>query len=111
MTTHVPFDTDKEGERSSLLQQFAETHREEIDAVTSVLAKITSLSPEEITPHVHTMLAELVKPKDRPLRETATPQQRSRAFREWAESHREMNLPHLSDYAVSRESMYEDDRL
>lgn len=111
MTTHVPFETDKEGERSRLLKQFAETHREEIDAVTSVLAKITSLSPEEITPHVHTMLAELVKPKDRPLCETATPQQRSRAFREWAESHRGMKLPHLSDYAVSRESMYEDERL
>ena len=66
MTTHVPFDTDKEGERRSLLQQFAETHREEIDAVTSVLAKITSLSPEEITPHVHTMLALACEAKGSP---------------------------------------------
>lgn len=111
MTIHVPFETDKEGERLRLLRQLAQTHRETLNVITSELAKITSLSPEEITPHLHTMLAELVKPKDDPLCETATPQQRSRAFREWAESHRGMNLPHLSDDAVSRESMYDDERL
>ncbi|MBR8837835.1 MAG: chorismate synthase [Stigonema ocellatum SAG 48.90 = DSM 106950] len=111
MTTHVPFDREKERARSRFLEQFAETHREEIDAVTRMLAKITSLSLEQITPHVHTMLSLLVLPQERPFYETATPEEWVDALREWSESHRGMNLPSLSDYAVSRESMYDDERL
>jgi hypothetical protein len=37
--------------------------------------------------------------------EKRSPEERAAAFRAWAESHRD--TPPLSDYAVSRESMYE----
>ena len=37
---------------------------------------------------------------------SVSPSERARAFREWVESHREMNLPNLSDEAISRESIY-----
>lgn len=40
---------------------------------------------------------------------TATPQERARAYREWAESHSH-DTPILSDAAISRESIYGDDR-
>lgn len=39
-----------------------------------------------------------------------TPEERARAFREWAKSH-DRKTPLLSDYAVSRESMYDDECL
>ncbi|MEM8723356.1 MAG: hypothetical protein AAGE84_29405 [Cyanobacteria bacterium P01_G01_bin.39] len=39
-----------------------------------------------------------------------SPKQKAEAFREWAESHRR-GLPLLSDEAISRESIYSDERL
>ncbi len=117
----------------------------DIEGITQVLAKITTLNPEQIKPHLDTLLEQLVKlqverPVDgtlldldsttplyetiadnrdtnkvvvkpqteRPLYETATPSQLSKAFREWADSH-DGETPLLSDYAVSRESMYSDE--
>ena len=38
------------------------------------------------------------------------PAEKAKAFREWAESHRR-NLPSLSDEAISRESIYSNERL
>ena len=108
MTTHVPFD--REDERSRLLEQFTETHREDLNAVTRVLAKITSLSPEQVAPHVHTMLSLLVPSSEQPFYETATPEEWLRAYHTWVESHERISPP-LSDYAVSRESMYDDEQL
>lgn len=52
------------------------------------------------------MLEQLVEPKERPFYETATPQEWVNAFSEWVESHRDLNLPLLSDQAISRESIY-----
>ncbi|WP_199340875.1 hypothetical protein [Nostoc spongiaeforme] len=43
---------------------------------------------------------------ERPFYETATPQEWIAAFQEWVESHRELNLPTLSDEGISRESIY-----
>lgn len=43
---------------------------------------------------------------ERPLYETATPEEWAKAFMEWVESHRGMNMPHLSDEDISRESIY-----
>jgi hypothetical protein len=37
---------------------------------------------------------------------SVSPSERAQAFREWVESHRGMNLPNLSDEAISRESIY-----
>jgi hypothetical protein len=58
-----------------------------------------------------TLLRQLVnKQEEHPFHETATTSEWVTAFREWAANHHH-NLPPLSDYAVSRESMYEDERL
>ena len=92
------------------LHNFEKAHKEDLEALLQVLVKITSRTPEEIKPHLDAMLERLVEPKKRPFYETATPEERARAFREWAESH-DRNTPLLSDYAVSRESMYDDERL
>jgi hypothetical protein len=43
-----------------------------------------------------------------PFYATATPKERARAYREWAESH-SRDTPLLSDAAISRESIYSDD--
>ncbi|MGI0495577.1 hypothetical protein ACN4EG_27690 [Alkalinema pantanalense CENA528] len=41
-----------------------------------------------------------------PLYERLSPNDLAQAFLEWAESHRDLHLPHLSDEAISRESIY-----
>lgn len=107
----TPFFQDKNpGQITQLLHNFESAHKEDLEAILQVLVKITSCTPEQIKPHLETMLERLVESKERPFYETATPEERARAFREWASSH-ERNTPLLSDYAVSRESMYDDERL
>ena len=36
----------------------------------------------------------------------SSPQAKAKAFRKWAESHKNKNFPHLSDEDISRESIY-----
>jgi hypothetical protein len=92
---------------SEFLRQIEETHREDIETITQVLVRITSRSPDEIKPYLDAMLSQLVEPQqERPFYETATPDEWVAAFRSWVESHRELNLPTLSDEAISRESIY-----
>jgi hypothetical protein len=43
---------------------------------------------------------------ERPLYERLSPQELAQAFLEWAESHRDLALPVLSDEAIGRESIY-----
>ena len=43
--------------------------------------------------------------QERPFYETATPEEKAKAFRQWAESH-VSESPVLSDEAISRESIY-----
>jgi len=95
-----------------LLRNFESAHKEDIETITQVLARITTKSPDEIKPHLDAMLERLVQPQQvqRHLYETATPEELAQVFREWAESH-DRNSPLLSDYAVSRESMYSDEEL
>ncbi|CDM94111.1 MAG: hypothetical protein P5702_06595 [Limnospira sp. PMC 1291.21] len=80
-----------------------------IKLVESLALVVQSLSPEE-----RSLLEEKLKArqqetsaagKDRPFYETATPEERAKAFREWAASH-PRNQPSLSDEAISRESIY-----
>ncbi len=93
------------------LQSLREQHQDELENIVRVLASITNVSPEQIKPYIDTLLQQLVnKQEERPFYETATASEWVTAFREWAASHRH-NVPPLSDYAVSRESMYEDERL
>ncbi|MBW4638609.1 MAG: hypothetical protein KME05_10290 [Gloeocapsa sp. UFS-A4-WI-NPMV-4B04] len=108
----TPFFQDKNpGQITQLLHNFESAHKEDLEAILQVLVKITCRTPEQIKPYLDAMLEHLVEPpKKRPFYETATPEERARAFREWADSH-ERNTPLLSDYAVSRESMYDDERL
>jgi len=89
------------------LRELEQSHREDIETITLLLAKISNRSPSEIKPHLDTMLERLVQPdKERPFYETATPTEWVAAFQEWVESHRGLNLPTLSDEAISRESIY-----
>ncbi|KJH69615.1 hypothetical protein UH38_23045 [Aliterella atlantica CENA595] len=74
--------------------------------MTQVLVKITKLTPEQIKPHLDSMVERLRKLKGTPAYKT-TPEERSRAFREWAQNH-DRNTTLLSDYAVSRESIYDE---
>lgn len=80
-----------------------------VKLVESLAQIVQSLTPEE-----RSLLEEKLKAKpderpeeapERPFYETATPQERAKAFREWAESH-PRNSPALSDEAISRESIY-----
>jgi DNA replication initiation complex subunit (GINS family) len=72
---------------------------------------------ESLTPEEQSLLQErinLIKESqkaqinstERTFYETATPEERAKAFREWVESHRGLNFPHLSDEDISRESIY-----
>ncbi|MCC5639963.1 hypothetical protein LC593_29875 [Nostoc sp. CHAB 5844] len=80
---------------------------QDVEAITLLLAKVTNRTPSEIKPYLDAMLQQLVQPlEERPFYETANPQEWIAAFQEWVESHRELNLPALSDEAISRESIY-----
>ncbi|NDJ23597.1 hypothetical protein GS682_18530 [Nostoc sp. B(2019)] len=95
----------------SVVSDLEQAHSQDIETITRLLAKISNRSPSEIKPHLNTMLEQLVQPsREPPFYETATAKEWVTAFREWAASHRH-DAPSLSDYAVSRESMYEDERL
>jgi hypothetical protein len=106
MNTDTPIAKNSE---SSMLNEFKSSHTQEIQEIAQILMKITNLSEETVNPHVDAMLLELVKSKvERPFYETATPSEWVKAFREWADSHRR-DTPMLSDYAVSRAGIYEED--
>ncbi|BAZ15224.1 hypothetical protein NIES4071_70960 [Calothrix sp. NIES-4071] len=96
---------------SQHLQSLQEEHRDELENIVRVLASITNISPEQVKPYMNNLLWQLLnKQEERPFYETATALEWVTAFREWAASHHH-NAPPLSDYAVSRESIYEDERL
>jgi hypothetical protein len=84
---------------------------QELEKAISALSKITSLSPEEIKPHLAKFLSELSqKPaiSENHFFETATDDEWISAFRDWSESHKVKELPVLSEEAMSREAMYPD---
>jgi uncharacterized membrane-anchored protein len=91
-----------------MLHDLQQTHQQDIQTITQVLAKITNRTPAQIKPLLDAMLKRLIEPQQRPFYETATPTEWSIAFQEWVDSHRTLNLPTLSDEAISRESIYGD---
>lgn len=99
----------KRSQAAEALHHFEEAHREDLEAITQVLVKITNRPVEQIKPHLDTMLEQLVEPKERPFYETATPEEWVRALQEWSQSHRGWNAPLLSDEAVSRRGIYEEE--
>lgn len=86
--------------------QNLEGNKEDLEVITQVLVKMTKLTPEQIQPYLNNMIERLRQLKQTPSYKT-TPEERARAFREWAKSH-DRNTPLLSDYAVSRESIYQE---
>ena len=106
MTINPSFEKKNKNSVAEILHNFESAHKEDLEAIVQVLVKITNRTPSEIKPHLDTMLEQLVEPEERPFYETATPQEWIRAFSEWVESHRDLNLSLLSDEAISRESIY-----
>ncbi len=93
------------------LRHIEEAYRADIEAISQALVKITNRTSDEIKPHLDAMLSQLVEPKkERPFYETATAQEWVQALRSWSESH-DRNTPLLSDYAVSRAGIYEDEEI
>lgn len=98
---------DINNQAASTIENFHEAYQEDIKTITQVLVKITNRTPEQVKPYLDALLEQLVpSQQERPLYETATPEEWIVAFREWVESHRGFNFPSLSDEAISRESIY-----
>jgi hypothetical protein len=94
---------------TEVLHFFQESHKQDLETITQILADITNRNPEEIQPYLNIILTQLVEPQqERPVGENATPEKRIAEFQAWVESHRNLNLPTLSDEAISRESIYGD---
>lgn len=81
-------------------QQFEEAHQEEITAISLILAKITSLSLEEVKPSLDAMLWELVKGQV-----SSFDIQRWEADMQLLAEGSE-HIPVLSEEAFTRESIY-----
>jgi hypothetical protein len=106
MNTNTSIDKNSD---SQVLHEFKSNHTQEIQKIAQTLVTITNLSEETVKPHLDAMLLQLVKSKvERPFYETTTPDEWVKAFREWADSHRR-DTPLLSDYAVSRAGIYQED--
>jgi hypothetical protein len=102
MSVNPSVESNPKKQPTEFFQQFEKAHKEEITAVSLIVAKITNRSLEDVKSHLDSMLSSLVE-KNSP---NASPSERAREFREWVESHKNMNLPSLSDEAISRESIY-----
>jgi hypothetical protein len=88
----------------SFLSELEQVHSHNLEIITRLLAEITKRNPEEIKPHLNMMLETLVKPH--PFYETATSDEWVAEFEQWVQSHRELNLPTLSEADISREGIY-----
>jgi hypothetical protein len=85
---------------SPSFHQFEEAHREEITALSLIVAKITSRAIEEVKPRLDIMLSELVEGKT-PLFDSQQWEADMRLLAEGADI-----VPVLSDEAFTRESIY-----
>lgn len=94
---------------TEILHFLQESHKQDLETITQILADITNRNPEEIKPYLDRILTQLVKPQqERPVNENATSAEQIATFQAWVESHRNLNFPNLSDEAISRESIYGD---
>lgn len=87
-------------------------YSQEIEQVVGTLSKITNRSPEEIKPCLDELIQRLSQKKDdlasTSFYETSTHEEWSVEFHRWIDSHKEEDIPILSDEAMSRENMYPD---
>lgn len=97
----------------SQIQDTSNSHNPELEQVINTLSKITSRSPEEIKPYLNEMLNRLSQKKiddtlSASFYATSTHKEWSTEFHRWVDSHKREDIPVLSDFAMSRESMYPD---
>lgn len=98
---------------SKISQDTSNPHSQELKLVIDTLSKITSRSSEEIRPHLQLLIDRLSLTKENDFASasfytTSTHEEWSAEFHRWVDSHKEEELPVLSDEAMSRESMYPD---
>ena len=97
---------------SSISQNSPHQDSPEIKQVMGALSKITNRSPEEIKPYVDELLKRLAVGQDSfdsaSFSETSTHEEWSAEFHQWVDSHKNRDIPVLSEEAMSRESMYPD---
>lgn len=105
------YESEGSGIMSQSLEDTPDVNSQELQEVIGVLVKITSRSPEEIKPKLEKFLSELRQTPAIPENhffETATDDEWITAFLSWSISHKDKDLPVLSEEAMSRESMYPD---
>ncbi|MDJ1183454.1 hypothetical protein [Roseofilum casamattae] len=88
------------------IKEFQENHQPEIEAITQMLVQIANCTSEQIKPLLDELISQLVKPQEPHFYETATDEEWLTEFQQWADSHRTLDSPMLSDEAISRESIY-----
>lgn len=101
--------------RQRLINAIAELPQEALIELVSFVDYLYYKSSQEtiaLPNHLHSQDAVVsavptstVQP-EAPLYERLSPNELAQAFLEWAESHRDLDLPILSDEAISRESIY-----
>ena len=74
------------------------------DIEAGLLAQAEGL---DVAGYVRNLVQKQIASAQSPLVEELTPEEWIRRFKEWAHGHDHDNLPPLSDYAVSRDSMYD----
>ena len=98
---------------SQISPNFFNQHSSEIEQIIGALSNITSLPPEEIKPHLNQLLENLKKPKQDSsnsvsFSETFTHEEWSAEFHQWIDSHKNRNIPVLSEEVMTRENIYPD---
>jgi hypothetical protein len=91
-----------------MMHDLQQTYQQDIQTITQVLVKITSRTPAQIKPLLDAIIERLIESQQPAFYETATLAEWSIAFQAWVDSHSTLNLPSLSDEAISRESIYGD---
>ncbi|NEQ13744.1 MAG: hypothetical protein F6K44_07630 [Moorea sp. SIO3E2] len=100
---------------SKLSHQYSDFNKfyaKDIEQVLGMLSKITSRSVAEIKPHLDALLNRLNQEKydsaSASFYETSSHEEWSAEFQAWVDSHKSLDIPVLSDEAMSRESIYLD---
>ncbi|MEA5576465.1 hypothetical protein [Anabaena sp. UHCC 0451] len=96
--------------KTMILQTWQQSHSQELQKITETLAKITQLPAEAVKPHLDAMLEQLVKTTELPFYQKVSDEEWIQALNQWSSSHNP-NIPLLSDYAVSRGGIYEDEEI
>ena len=93
-----------------IVHSLEEENREDLETVTHILSRITHLPSEQIKPCLHAFMENLVELQETPFHAGAAPEEWLQRFSAWVEGHRGLGFRLLSDEAISRESIYGDDR-